>query len=100
MPVPQILVDFGFFPFSVQTVDTTATVKDRRGYVYANLDLPMGVTATAGVTYVDFDRHSSPDLSVNEVSPKFGVQWQATSAIRLRAAYTETVKPPIELLIY
>jgi len=59
-------------------------------YAYGNLNLPQPVTWTVGLSFDDFKQE---ELSVEEFNPKFGAQWQASDALRLRAAAFRTVKP-------
>ncbi len=80
----------------------TAEIRDRelhhyRGYVYANVKLPDPVTWTLGVSYDDYnqDEPVGEDLVVDQVNPKFGVQWDITPDLRLRGAAFRTVKPAL-----
>jgi len=51
--------------------------------------VPKEVTWTLGLGY---DSYNDESIDVNEVNPKFGVQWHVTDAVRLRAAAMRTVK--------
>ncbi|MGH8659066.1 MAG: TonB-dependent receptor domain-containing protein, partial [Gammaproteobacteria bacterium] len=81
---------------------------DHRGYVYTNINFPQPVTWTIGVSYADYQQKGDSVAilddtvfvdplkdDVDEISPKFGVQWDVTPDLRARAAYLEVVKPPI-----
>jgi outer membrane receptor protein involved in Fe transport len=49
---------------------------------------------TVGVSYDDYTQsENGPDVS--QVNPKFGVQWNVTDDLRLRAAVFRTLKPAI-----
>ncbi|MHC4432729.1 MAG: TonB-dependent receptor domain-containing protein, partial [Planctomycetota bacterium] len=74
------------------SVDTEPDIEHPRGYIYANVNLPVPVTWTLGV---GFDDYEEEDLQVEEVSPKFGVQWDVTSDVQLRGAVFQTVKPAL-----
>ncbi len=59
-------------------------------YFYTNTHLPGNLTASAGMSYEDFlsvDGHNH-----TKVNPKFGLQWDITDKLRLRAAWFETTK--------
>jgi outer membrane receptor protein involved in Fe transport len=64
------------------------------GYIYTHVKLPEPVTWTLGVAYDDFENPSQLQ-DVTEVSPKFGVQWDVTRQLRLRAAAGQVVKPAL-----
>ena len=64
----------------------------RNGYAYTNVKLPQPVTWTFGFSY---DHFEDLPVEVNKVSPKFGVIWDVTSNLSLRAASFEWVKPPL-----
>lgn len=80
------------FPFPI--TDTSET-EDFRGYAYVNVNWPDPVTWTFGVNYVDFEDRLLAVNAVEEVDPKVGLQWDILTNLRLRAAYIETVKPPL-----
>jgi Tfp pilus assembly protein PilF len=77
--------------FGVTVVDRP-TIKDGRGYIYGNIKLPSTVTWTLGLTYQDYDE---PAVEVDDVMPKFGLQWDVNPALRLRASYFEVLKPAL-----
>jgi tetratricopeptide (TPR) repeat protein len=58
-------------------------------YAYANVLWPERWTWTLGLGYDSYEQRA---LDLSELNPKFGVQWEITDRIRLRAAYIETVK--------
>ena len=74
------------------TVVDRPTIKDGRGYLYGNIELPSTVTWTVGLTYQDYDE---PAVEADGVMPKFGVQWHVNPALRLRASYFEVLKPAL-----
>jgi hypothetical protein len=86
--------DFNFEVPSVleQAADDRGNIDHSRGYAYGNLDLPQPVTWTLGMSVDDYEEE---DLKVQKVNPKFGVQWNVTDDLRLRAAAFRTVKPPL-----
>jgi tetratricopeptide (TPR) repeat protein len=65
---------------------------ETRAYIYSNIMVPSNVTWTLGLSYQDGD---SDDISAQETNPKFGVTWDVTDDVRLRAAYFDTQKPLI-----
>jgi tetratricopeptide (TPR) repeat protein len=65
---------------------------DQHGYVYTNIKVPTPITWTLGVSYDDYKK--SP-VEVHKVNPKFGVRWDITSNLSVRAAYFQWVKPPL-----
>jgi hypothetical protein len=69
-----------------------------RGYVYSNVRFPDPVLWTAGVSYDEYDEKDTVNgdgLDVSQANPKFGVQWNVTDDVRLRAAAFRTVKPAV-----
>ncbi len=70
----------------------TPKIEHLHGYVYSNIKIPDQVTWTVGVSADDYSEDS---LDVSKVNPKFGVQWQATEDLLLRAALFRTVKPAL-----
>jgi len=84
------------FEFSTDQFNTTFTSKSqithRRGYAYVNFSYPKTVMWTVGVSYDDYDEDA---LEVEEVNPKFGVQWNITGNLRFRSALFQTVKPAL-----
>jgi tetratricopeptide (TPR) repeat protein len=67
-------------------------IDDVRGYVYGNINMPMPVTWTLGMSYQDYDEDA---FSKTRANPKLGVQWDITDALRLRGAYLKVVKPAL-----
>src|SRR5690606_5832092 len=65
-----------------------------RGYVYGNLRAPAPVLWTLGISY-DYFNESEEELEISQPNPKFGVQWNVTDEIRLRAAAFRVVKPAL-----
>ena len=68
-------------------------------YLYSHWHLPRNITATLGLSYNSYKTIQNiigqPDpapLKVNEIDPKFGLQWNLTKDSRLRLAWFETVK--------
>jgi len=58
-------------------------------YVYGDINIPSDVIWTLGLGY---DSYEEETVDVDEVTPKFGVQWQATDKLLIRAAAMRTVK--------
>jgi len=50
------------------------------------------VTWTIGLSY---DEYSEADLTLNEVNPKIGMQWDVTQDLRLRLAAFRSLKPAV-----
>ncbi len=62
------------------------------GYLYTNYNLRSNLNATIGMSY---DAHQNPAGPANDYgrfNPKFGLQWDIVSNIRLRLAWFETTK--------
>ena len=87
---------FGIPPLPAGTVLGTTPIEEdiehTRLYAYVNATFPDPVTWTVGLSYDDLDREGA---DVNEVNPKFGVQWDVTDKLRLRGAAFQVVKPII-----
>ena len=68
------------------------TIEDTRGYVYGYFSAPTEVAWTLGVSHHDYDED---DIDFDRTNPKLGVQWAATDALSLRAAWFKVVKPAL-----
>lgn len=68
------------------------------GYVYTHLHLPRDFTPTLGLAYdwyaeaPDAMAPSEKRLSFGRLNPKVGLQWDASSRLRVRMAWFQTVK--------
>ena len=71
---------------------TPSETEAQRAYLYTNIKFPKPVTWTLGVSY---DNYQRLPVEVEEVNPKFGVQWDVTSNLSVRAAAFQWVKPPL-----
>lgn len=71
---------------------TTEKIKQPRAYAYANLMPTKAVTWTLGASYDDYEEGTLEETSFN---PKFGVQWDVTNSVRLRAAAFKVLKPAL-----
>ncbi|MEP6880061.1 MAG: TonB-dependent receptor, partial [Nitrosospira sp.] len=60
------------------------------GYTYANVNFSRNVTTTLGLSYDSYKE--GVDFEINKFNPKFGLQWDITSSLRLRLAWFETIK--------
>jgi hypothetical protein len=70
----------------------TSELEHQRAYVYGNAHLGSAVTATAGVSFDDFQDGPLDETTTN---PKLGVQWRIDDRHRVRAAAFKTVKPAL-----
>lgn len=68
------------------------TIEQYTGYVYGDVNLPAEVTWTLGLSY---DTYEEGDTDVDLIAPKFGVQWDVTEDLRLRAVAARTLKPAL-----
>ncbi len=59
------------------------------GYLYSNYNLRSNLNATVGFSY---DSYGERAIDFGRFNPKFGLQWDIVSNLRLRAAWFETVK--------
>ena len=59
------------------------------GYVYSNYNLLKNLTGTVGLSYDDYHERK---VDFGRLNPKFGIQWDILSNLRLRAAWFETTK--------
>ena len=59
-------------------------------YIYSNTHLPWNLTVSVGMSYDAF--LSVDDQNHTKINPKFGLQWDITDKLRLRAAWFETTK--------
>jgi hypothetical protein len=87
--------------------ETETEVKHGRGYVYGNVSFPDPVTWTLGISYDDYEEDQQHvrqlpfptefDVRFTEtsVNPKFGVQWNVTDSLTLRAAAFKVMKPAL-----
>jgi len=69
---------------------SAAPVRHTYGYVYGNIRFPDNVMWTLGVSHDDLD---DVEIQVRKTNPKFGVQWNLTDNLRLRAAVFRMVTP-------
>ena len=67
-------------------------IQHRHGYAYTNVKFPNPVTWTLGVSYDDFE---NDPIEVKKINPKFGVRWDITNNLSLRAAVFRWIKPPL-----
>jgi hypothetical protein len=67
-------------------------IKQPRAYAYANFTPAETVTLTLGASYDDYEEGTLEETSFN---PKFGVQWDVTNRVRLRAAAFKVLKPAL-----
>lgn len=84
----DVTTPFGPLPSDPPSKDNF-TRKHNNVYLYTNLALWPRVGTTLGLAY---DIIEDRDLDENELSPKFGLQWDITDDIRLRAAAFKTIK--------
>lgn len=66
------------------------------GYIYTNIHFLKNASATLGMSYDSF-KDGLPDrkgkrFEIDKFNPKFGLQWNITADLRLRAAWFETIK--------
>jgi len=59
-------------------------------YNYTNINLLPGLTTTLGLSYDIFK--NTEHKHIDKINPKFGLQWDMTSFLRLRAAWFEATK--------
>lgn len=76
---------------AVQSQETLPS-KHPRGYAYLTIRSAVPLTWTLGASYDKFEQDAYEDTGFN---PKLGVQWDASSALRLRAAAFQVVKPAL-----
>ena len=91
-----IVTPFPPFPGRVPQPQFSADgeIKDKRGYLYGNLRLPASVTWTLGASYQSY-KDNEFDLEERETDAKFGVVWDMTDSVRLRAAAFKVMKPAL-----
>ena len=58
-------------------------------YNYTNIKFPENIIWTLGLSY---ESDEDPSANLNELNPKFGVQWAMNNHISLRAAAFQTVR--------
>jgi hypothetical protein len=68
------------------------TILQKTAYNYTNINYPENVTWTVGLAY---DKYDEDNINEEKISPKLGVQWNITDAIRLRGAAFRTLKPAL-----
>jgi tetratricopeptide (TPR) repeat protein len=95
------VTSYEFPPFVPDTtdppvlIDTGSSAEDKRLYVYGDWNITPAVTATAGLSYVNFesDISSFDKNDFNEFNPKLGVSWRIQQGLTARAAYFRNVMP-------
>jgi outer membrane receptor protein involved in Fe transport len=79
-------------------VPSNPDITHPRGYFYGNIHFPDPVLWTAGISYDHIDRedvNNGEGVEVSQLNPKFGIQWNMTDDVRVRAALFRTVKPAL-----
>lgn len=71
---------------------SSGDIDQYNGYVYSHITAPAEVTWTLGL---GFDVYSDDGNHLNLLTPKFGVQWNVTDALRLRAAAGRFLRPAL-----
>jgi hypothetical protein len=71
-------------------VKRSDTIQQYSAYGYSNIEFPQGATWTLGFGYDVYDEEG---FNRKTPSPKLGLQWDITEALRLRLAALRTVKP-------
>lgn len=66
-------------------------LKRESGYVYTNFNFLQNINATLALSYDSFS-DTLFTKKVGKLNPKFGLQWNITSSVRLRAAWLEATK--------
>ncbi len=84
------LTDITFGPVLSVDESSKESTKQPRTYLYANLDFMESVTWTLGASY---DKYDQDPLEITSFNPKFGVQWDVTNDLRLRAAAFKVLIP-------
>lgn len=73
------------------------TKERNKGYAYLNINYLKNVSLTLGLSYDSIRDGSkgfndSNPLEINKINPKFGLQYDFTTNMRLRLAWFETIK--------
>lgn len=85
------------FPFQPPNLPQLVENSYESAYLYTHWPVTSDVKITVGATYSGFRRElstdttTSPTISNYEVNPKFGISWNITSDITLRAAGFESI---------
>jgi tetratricopeptide (TPR) repeat protein len=64
-------------------------IKSTQGYFYSRIKFPSPITWTLGFSYGEYEEGL---LSESSFNPKFGMQWDVTGKLRLRATWLQTLK--------
>jgi tetratricopeptide (TPR) repeat protein len=75
-----------------QTIPSSSEITSTRGYLYSHVKLPKSLIWTLGFSYADYKENT---ISESSFDPKFGVQWNLTQNLKLRAAWMRTLKPAL-----
>ncbi|HRD68500.1 MAG TPA: TonB-dependent receptor, partial [Candidatus Competibacter sp.] len=75
--------DFSFSDSDSPSGEPDANITQQIAYGYANIKIPDNVIWTIGLSYQSDDNTTA---NLNELNPKFGVQWAITDRVSLRAA--------------
>ncbi|MGD8630125.1 MAG: FecR domain-containing protein [Gammaproteobacteria bacterium] len=78
----------GTIPLADEDIDND--IKDKRAYVYGNINLPQDITWTLGVSQEKYD---DDVYDLNKTNPKIGVKWDVDDSLSLRAAWFKVMKP-------
>ena len=88
----NLVAGLGTYTLDVDFIGSEASDRIEReiAYGYANIKWPEDLIWTVGLSYQSDD---NPVLNLNELNPKFGVQWAINDHLSLRAAAFQVVRP-------
>lgn len=69
------------------------TAKEQDAYFNINVAVPENIIWTLGLGYVSFKQSKEQFLDIDQLNPKFGLQWAITENVGLRLASFKTLKP-------
>lgn len=72
---------------------THGDIDQYNGYVYGHVNVPADVTWTLGLGYDAYSGGDGENLDL--LTPKLGVRWNVTDALRLRAAVARFLRPAL-----
>lgn len=75
----------------INGIKTSKELERESAYVYTNINFLRNIDATLALSYDSFSNTLFTE-KVDKFNPKFGLQWNITNSIRLRAAWLEATK--------
>lgn len=79
------------FDWDVKGALSKNQMERESGYIYTNTNFLQNINATLALSYDSFSNSLFTE-KVDKFNPKFGLQWNITNSVRLRASWLEATK--------